>query len=124
MGGLVGGRGRYGSHAIFVSRLVGGDHFELANGGQPGVRPRRRRAQPRHRLLGNIPYVSWQTQVGAERRTVSGHFESLTSFKVDTVGALQRATERVPLADLVGLHRRPVHARTAARARPATTRRS
>src|SRR5205085_3720501 len=48
-----------GHHAIFVSRLVGGDHFELFNGGNPISPPDADAAQPDITFFGNTPYVSW-----------------------------------------------------------------
>ena len=44
-----------GKHAIFVSRLVGGDHFELFNGGAPVSAANRDAAQPGHHVLRQRP---------------------------------------------------------------------
>jgi hypothetical protein len=71
-----------GNHGIFVSRLVGGDHFELANGGQPVSSPALDASRPDITFSGNTPYVSWHS-------SIVGHFEGLTTFKVD--GALDPA---------------------------------
>ena len=55
-----------GHHAVFVSRLVGGDHFELFNGGNPVSGPRQDAATPDITFFGNTPYVSW-TATNGER---------------------------------------------------------
>ena len=49
-----------GRHGIFVSRLVGGDHFELVNGGQPMSNPLNDASQPDITFSGNTPYITWQ----------------------------------------------------------------
>jgi len=72
-----------GNHGIFVSRLVGGDHFELANNGQPVSNPDLDASRPDITFSGNTPYVSWHTTVDGKLKTVVGHFEGLTTFKVD-----------------------------------------
>jgi hypothetical protein len=72
-----------GHESIFVSRLVG-DHFELANGGKPVSNPNVDAFKPDITFSRNTPYVTWQKQVGGERRTIAGHFTSLTSFVLDT----------------------------------------
>ena len=48
-----------GKHAIFISRLVGGDHFELFNGGAPLSPTSRDATHPDITFFGNVPYVSW-----------------------------------------------------------------
>ena len=48
-----------GKHAIFISRLVGGDHFELFNGGAPLSPASRDATHPDITFFGNVPYVSW-----------------------------------------------------------------
>ena len=53
-----------GHHAIFVSRLVGGDHFELFNGGNPISGPNEDAGTPDITFFGNTPYVSWTTGSG------------------------------------------------------------
>ena len=78
-----------GTHAIFVSRLVGGDHFELFNGGAP-VSPAHRDAEsPDITFFGNVPYVSWIETHGDVNRGFVGHFEAGGQFVLDTpVGIL------------------------------------
>ena len=48
-----------GHHAIFVSRLVGGDHFELFNAGNPVSAPEQDAGTPDITFYGNTPYISW-----------------------------------------------------------------
>ena len=52
-----------GKHAIFVSRLVGGDHFELFNAGQPVSNTANDATRPDITFSGNVPYISWQEEV-------------------------------------------------------------
>ena len=59
-----------GTHGIFVSRLVGGDHFELFNNGQPDLRPVGRRVRARHHVLGQHPVHHLARDVGGEQRRV------------------------------------------------------
>ncbi len=51
-------------HQIFVSRLVGGTHFELANGGAPISTGTNDATRPDITFSGNTPYVTWREQVG------------------------------------------------------------
>ena len=64
-----------GTHAIFISRLVGGNHFELFNNGQPISNTVNRLDRPDITFVGNEPYVSWTENVNGHFRTFSGHFE-------------------------------------------------
>ena len=77
-----------GRHAIFVSRLVGGDHFELFNSGQPISNILNDSTRPDITFSGNTPYISWQENVsGTQNRTFTGHFEGGATapvFKLDT----------------------------------------
>ena len=63
-----------GRHAIFVSRLVGGDHFELFNHGHPVSNPARDASRPDITFAGNVPYVSCQEKIGTSFVTFVGHF--------------------------------------------------
>lgn len=74
-----------GHKGIFVSRLVGGTHFELANGGKPVSNPNIDAEDPDITFSGNTPYVTWHSN----DKTVVGHFADLTTFKVDNVTAEQ-----------------------------------
>ena len=81
-------------HAIFVSRLVGGDHFETFNLGQPISNTLNDATRPDIAFSGNTPYITWQEDVGGQRRTFSGHFEGGAAapvFKLDTPTGIVRA---------------------------------
>src|SRR5213592_3999515 len=76
-----------GKHAIFVSRLVGGDHFALFNGGQPVSNTANDATRPDITFSGNVPYISWQEDISDAQVTFVGHFEGGASapvFKLDT----------------------------------------
>jgi hypothetical protein len=80
------GRGD-GKHGIFVSRLVGGDHFELFNAGQPLSNTANDATRPDITFSGNVPYISWQEDISDAQVTFVGHFEggaSAPAFKLDT----------------------------------------
>jgi hypothetical protein len=94
-----------GKHAIFISRLVNGDHFELFNGGAPLSPVNRDATHPDITFFGNVPYVSWIEAHGDGNRGFVGHFENGV-FVLDTPGGvvatrLRRASlidARVPLS--------------------------
>jgi len=88
-----------GRHAIFVSRLVGGTHFELFNGGNPLSNPANDATSPDITFFGNVPYVSWIETVGAAKLGFVGHFEG-PAFVVDTPGGI-RVTPSTPPAGLI-----------------------
>jgi len=73
-----------GKHAIFVSRLVGGNHFELFNGGAPISDPRRDASNPDITFFGNTPYVSWIEHRGGQVVGFVGHFDATGTFVLDT----------------------------------------
>ena len=64
-----------GKHAVFVSRLVGGDHFELFNSGQPISNTANDATRPDITFSGNVPYISWQEDISKSQVTFLGHFE-------------------------------------------------
>jgi hypothetical protein len=78
-----------GHHAIFVSRLVNGDHFELFNGGNPVSLPDQDAGTPDITFFGNTPYVSWVASVGNEKRGFVGHFDTYGRFVTDTPGGIK-----------------------------------
>jgi hypothetical protein len=95
-----------GNHGIFVARLVGGDHFELFNGGKPVSNIHNDAVRPDITFFGNVPYVSWIEPHGTFNRGFVGHFEN-GAFRLDTprsivLGTQQRAASlidaRVPLS--------------------------
>jgi hypothetical protein len=76
-----------GRHAIFVSHLVGGDHFELFNSGQPVSNTLNDATNPDITFSGNEPYISWQENVSGVERVFVGHFEGGAAapvFRLDT----------------------------------------
>jgi hypothetical protein len=87
-----------GNHGVFVSRLVGGDHFELANNGNPVSSPALDASRPDITFSGNTPYVSWHSSINGKLKTVVGHFEGLTTFKVDGAVDPADADIRSPLS--------------------------
>jgi hypothetical protein len=95
-----------GKHAIFVARLVGGDHFDLFNGGRPVSHTNRDSASPDITFFGNVPYVSWvetrgSRKVGFIGHFVNGVFVSDTPFGINQAPRLRTASLidfRVPLS--------------------------
>ncbi len=81
-----------GQHAIFVSRLVGGDHFELFNGGNPVSPADQDASQPDITFFGNTLYVSWTANAGDETRGFVGHFDTAGAFILDTPGGIRLTT--------------------------------
>jgi hypothetical protein len=77
-----------GRHGVFVSRLVGGNHFELFNGGNPVSNPGHDAATPDITFFGNTPYVSWTETEGGSQRGFAGHFQG-TTFVLDTPGGIR-----------------------------------
>ncbi len=70
----------HGVKQIFVARLVGGTHFELANGGAPISAGSNDSTRPDITFSGNTPYVSWREDVGAGVvKTFVGHFVNAAS---------------------------------------------
>jgi hypothetical protein len=90
-----------GIHSIFVSRLVGGDHFELFNGGAPVSSAHRDAVSPDVTFFGNVPYVSWIEPHGDRNRGFIGHFQSDGTFVLDTPFGILLAphVHRAPLID-------------------------
>ncbi|MEA2356822.1 MAG: hypothetical protein QOI62_82 [Solirubrobacteraceae bacterium] len=77
-----------GRHAVFVSRLVAGDHFELFNGGDP-VSGAEDATHPDITFFGNVPYVSWIVTAGGVARGFVGHFDATGAFLSDTPGGIR-----------------------------------
>jgi hypothetical protein len=78
-----------GTDRIFVSRLVGGANFVLANGGQPISSGSSPASNPDITFSGNTPYVTWREQVSAgDARVFAGHFVDAANptFVLDTPG--------------------------------------
>ncbi len=85
-----------GKHAIFISRLVGGTHFELFNGGNPLSNPANDATTPDITFFGNVPYVSWVETVGTAKLGFVGHFEG-AAFVVDTPGGIRLDANTPPV---------------------------
>src|SRR5436190_2702297 len=84
-----------GRHTIFISRLVGADHFELFKPGQPIANRANDARRPDITFAGNVPYISWQERVGMSLLTFVGHFEggaAAPRFKLDTPGGIAAST--------------------------------
>ena len=68
-----------GTDQIFVARLVGTDHFELANNGQPISISSNPSTRPDITFAGNTPYVSWREDTGGGiDKAFLGHFVNAT----------------------------------------------
>ena len=89
-----------GKHRIFISKLVGGDHFELQNGGVPLSPSNRDATHPDITFFGNVPYVSWIEARGSGFRGFVGHFEN-GLFVLDTPSGIVLAphSHRASLID-------------------------
>jgi hypothetical protein len=68
-----------GVKQIFVSRLVGGSHFEIANNGQPISLGANDSTRPDITFSDNTPYVSWREDEGGVTRGFFGHFINASS---------------------------------------------
>jgi hypothetical protein len=97
-----------GNHAIFVSRLVGGNHFELFNSGAPISNTRRDARKPDITFFGNTPYVSWLEKRGGALRGFSGHFDAHGVFVQDTPGGVKLIGSARGRAHLLGDVRAPI----------------
>ncbi|TML01020.1 MAG: hypothetical protein E6G41_17120, partial [Actinobacteria bacterium] len=72
-----------------MSRLVGGDHFELFNAGNPISSPDEDAATPDITFFGNTPYVSWTSGSATDKRGFVGHFDAYGQFVSDTPGGIR-----------------------------------
>jgi hypothetical protein len=97
-----------GVHAIFVSRLVGGNHFALFNGGAPVSNPDRDATNPDITFFGNTPYVSWLETHGGSTRGFYGHFDTNGVFVEDTPGGVRLIGSRGRPASLLAGARAPI----------------
>jgi hypothetical protein len=91
-----------GTHAVFVSRLVGGDHFELFNSGHPVSNTTNDATRPDITFSGNVPYISWLENVSGAEVTFVGHFEggaSAPAFKLDTPTGIPNSAFGPNIAD-------------------------
>jgi hypothetical protein len=98
-----------GRHAIFVSRLVNADHFELFNSGHPISNTANNASRPDITFAGNVPYISWQEEVRTNLLTFVGHFEGGAAapvFKLDTPGGI--AASAFTETDIENAQRAPI----------------
>ncbi len=79
-----------GKAGVFVSRLVGGDHFELVNGGNPLSPAAHDAGEPDITFAGHTPYITWTARVGGARRGFVGHLTPAGTFVLDTPKGIQR----------------------------------
>jgi hypothetical protein len=102
-----------GHKQVFVSRLVGGTHFQPANGGAPISTGTGDSTRPDITFSGNTPYVTWREDVGGGVvRAFVGHFVNPASptRRVRCSADPDRPGHRAG-ADLVVVHREPVQRR-------------
>ena len=91
-----------GVKQVFVSRLVGGDHFALANQQKPISGGSSDSTRPDITFSGNTPYVSWRETTGVNQSQVFvGHFVNAAdpTFVLDTPTGLNVSTAG-PVLDL------------------------
>jgi hypothetical protein len=90
-----------GHHAIFVSRLVNGDHFVLFNQGNPVSPANEDAGTPDITFFGNTPYVSWTATNGTAKAGFVGHFDATGAFVTDTPGGIALTNQHgaAPLID-------------------------
>src|SRR5437867_1886139 len=96
-----------GAHAIFVARLVGGDHFEPFHPGQNISNRAHNASRPDITFAGNVPYISWQEEIEGRLLTFVGHFEggeAVPRFKHDTPDGIAASA----FADLENPQRAPI----------------
>ncbi|MEA2479296.1 MAG: hypothetical protein QOJ07_1218 [Thermoleophilaceae bacterium] len=76
-----------GAHQIFLAHLVGGDHFELFNGGAPLSNTLNDATRPDIAFSNHEPYVSWHETIGGVDKLFLAHFEggaAAPTFHLDT----------------------------------------
>jgi hypothetical protein len=87
-------------HQIFLAHLVGGDHFELFNGGASLSNTLNNATRPDIAFSNHEPYVSWHESVGGVDKVFLAHFEggaAAPTFHLDTPdGVASSAFGNVP----------------------------
>ena len=79
-----------GHHAIFVSRLVDGNHFELFNGGNPVSGAERGCRHARHHVLRQHAVRLVDARAARrDKRGFVGHFDAYGQFVSDTPGGIR-----------------------------------
>jgi hypothetical protein len=89
-----------GVKRIFVSRLVSGTHFELANGGKPISSTRGDATVPDISFVAHTPVVTYREKVGSSERLFVGHFENASNptFHLDTPNGIKRSSAGLTLS--------------------------
>ncbi|MEA2470275.1 MAG: hypothetical protein QOE38_1274, partial [Thermoleophilaceae bacterium] len=95
-----------GNQQIFLAHLVGGDHFELFNGGAPLSNTLNNATRPDITFSNHEPYVSWHEAVAGVDKLFLAHFEggaAAPTFHLDTPNGIA-----VSAAGLVPDQRAPI----------------
>jgi hypothetical protein len=89
-----------GVKRIFASRLVGGTHFELANGGKPLSSTQGDADVPDISFVAHTPVVTYRQKVGHSHKLFVGHFTNAAdpTFHLDTPTGIKRSTSGLSLA--------------------------
>ncbi|HZO76942.1 MAG TPA: hypothetical protein VFB39_02800 [Solirubrobacteraceae bacterium] len=89
-----------GVKRIFASRLVGGTHFELANGGKPLSSTRGDADVPDISFAGHTPFITYRQKIGKSHLLFVGHFSNAANptFHLDTPTGIKRSTSGLSLA--------------------------
>jgi hypothetical protein len=86
---------------VFVARLVGGTHFELANGGAPISSGTLASTPADITFSGNTPYVTWHQQTSPSlRNVIVGHFVNAANpmFVIDSNSFTTDSDQIVPIS--------------------------
>ncbi len=88
-----------GVKRIFASRLVGGTHFVLANGGNPLSSTKGDANTPDISFAGHTPVVTYRQKVGHSQLLFVGHFTNAANptFHLDTSTGIKRSTSGLTL---------------------------
>ena len=97
-----------GTHSIFVSRLVGGNHFSLFNSGAPISNTKFDATNPDITFFGNTPYVSWIETRGSSERGFVGHFDASGVFVIDTPDGIRLIGSHLARANVLAGARVPL----------------
>jgi hypothetical protein len=89
-----------GVNRIFASRLVGGTHFELANGGKPISSAQGDADVPDISFAGHKPVITYRQKIGQSHLLFVGHFSNAANptFHLDTSSGIKRSTSGLTLA--------------------------
>jgi hypothetical protein len=89
-----------GVKRIFVSRLVSGTHFALANGGKPISSTRGDATVPDISFVAHTPVVTYRQKVGSSELLFVGHFTNASNptFHLDTPSGIKRSNKGLTLS--------------------------